>query len=68
LELLIFVGAALVALVFWFYLGISAFVVLPIMVGVAFVGWLIGGSAGALVGAVICRHHRIDGHSQDQVI
>jgi hypothetical protein len=53
MELLVLLVAGLIALVLMFYVGIGALVVLPITEGVAFVGWLIGGSAGALVGAVI---------------
>ena len=52
MEILVLVAGGLIALVVLFYLGIGALVVMPITVGVAFVGWLIGGSAGAVNVAV----------------
>jgi len=45
-------AAALVGLFLAFFIGLGALLLLPFTVGVAFIGWLIAGSTGALVGVV----------------
>jgi hypothetical protein len=49
MDILLLVGVAFVALI----LGVGALMVLPVTLALAIIGWLIAGSAGALVGAAV---------------
>jgi hypothetical protein len=53
MEMILLAGVALVGLVAAFFIAVGALVLLPLTIGVAFVGWLIAGSTGALVGVVL---------------
>lgn len=53
MEWIIIGAVGIAAIVLGFALFAGALALLPITCGMAFVGWLIGGSSGALVGVII---------------
>jgi hypothetical protein len=50
MEIAILIGVGLLALVLMLAVGFGALVILPVTVGICFVGWLVAGSTGAIVG------------------
>lgn len=53
MELLVIGAFGLLGLVLFGALAMGALVVFPLAIGLTFIGWLIGGSTGAIVGLVI---------------
>jgi|HubBroStandDraft_4_1064222.scaffolds.fasta_scaffold2839606_1 hypothetical protein len=53
MEIAILIGVGLLALVLMLAVGFGALVILPVTVGICFVGWLVAGSTGAIVGLVL---------------
>ena len=49
----ILIAVGLLALLLMLAVGFGALVILPVTVGICFVGWLVAGSTGAIVGLVL---------------
>jgi hypothetical protein len=53
MEIAILVGVGFLALVLMLAVGFGALIILPVTVGICFIGWLIADSTGAIVGLVL---------------
>jgi hypothetical protein len=53
MEIAILIAVCLLALLLMLAVGLAALAILPVTVGICIVGWLIGGSTGAIVGLVL---------------
>jgi hypothetical protein len=53
MDIAILIGVGLLALLLMLAVGFGALAILPMTVGICFVGWLVAGSTGATVGLVL---------------
>jgi hypothetical protein len=53
MEIAILIAVGLLGLLLMLVIGAGALMILPMTVGICFVGWLIAGSTGAIVGLVL---------------
>ena len=53
MEIVILIGVGLLALLLMLFIGLGALVMFPLTIGLSFVGWLVAGHTGAMVGLVL---------------
>lgn len=53
MEIAILVGVGVLALLLMLCIGLGALVILPVTIVLCFVGWLVAGHTGAMVGLVL---------------